>query len=267
MRVIARLLYCFAGTLAVAVALQSADCVAAPVSGYKVIAKYPHSTESYTEGFFYRDGVFYEGTGLKGHSAVLAIQPETGKPIQRLDLPSQYFGEGIVDWGPDIYEWTWQSHLCFVYDRFSLRLVKQFTYTGEGWGMTRTAKEIITSDGTAILRFRDPATFKETRHIVVKDGAKTIDQLNELEFVKGEIYANIWHSDRIARISPRDGHVIGWIDLSGLLPEAQKANDESVLNGIAYDAQHDRLFVTGKQWPTIFEIKIVNPSGRPSKVQ
>ena len=267
MRVIARLLYCFAGTLAVAVALQSADCMAAPVSGYKVIAKYPHSTESYTEGFFYRDGVFYEGTGLKGHSAVLAIQPETGKPIQRLDLPSQYFGEGIVDWGPDIYEWTWQSHLCFVYDRFSLRLVKQFAYTGEGWGMTRTAKEIITSDGTAILRFRDPATFKETRHIVVKDGARTIDQLNELEFVKGEIYANIWHSDRIARISPRDGHVIGWIDLSGLLPEAQKANDESVLNGIAYDAQHDRLFVTGKQWPTIFEIKIVNPSGRPSKVQ
>jgi len=114
MRVIARLLYCFAGTLAVAVALQSADCVAAQVSGYKVIAKYPHSTESYTEGFFYRDGVFYEGTGLKGHSAVLAIQPETGKPIQRLDLPSQYFGEGIVDWGPDIYEWTWQSHLCFT---------------------------------------------------------------------------------------------------------------------------------------------------------
>jgi glutamine cyclotransferase len=125
--------------------------------------------------------------------------------------------------------------------------------------MTRTSTELITSDGTATLRFRNPATFKETRHIVVKDGARTIDQLNELEYIKGEIYANVWHSDRIARISPRDGHVIGWIDLTGLLPDDQKINDESVLNGIAYDAQHDRLFVTGKQWPTIFEIKVLPP--------
>lgn len=232
--------------------------VAAPIAGYKVVAKYPHSTESYTEGFFYLDGLFYEGTGLKGHSAVIATQPETGKVVQQLDLPPQYFGEGIVNWGPNLYEWTWQSHICFVYDRFSLRPVKQFTYTGEGWGMTRTAKEIITSDGTATLRFRDPATFRETRHIVVKDGAKSIDQLNELEYLKGEIYANIWHEDRIARISPQNGHVIGWIDLTGLLAADQKIDDESVLNGIAYDAQHDRLFVTGKQWPTIFEIKIVS---------
>jgi glutamine cyclotransferase len=233
---------------------------AAPVAGYKVVATFPHSTDSYTEGFFYLDGLFYEGTGIKGHSAVIATQPETGKVVQQLDLPPQYFGEGIVNWGPNLYEWTWQSHICFVYDRFSLRPVKQFTYTGEGWGMTRTSKEIITSDGTATLRFRDPSTFKETRHIVVKDGAKPIDQLNELEYIKGEIYANIWHEDRIARISPQNGHVIGWIDLTGLLPADQKINEESVLNGIAYDAQHDRLFVTGKQWPTIFEIKIVNPA-------
>ena len=145
-----------------------------------------------------------------------------------------------------------------MYDRFSLRLVQELTYAGEGWGMTRTSKEIITSDGTATLRFRDPATFKETRHITVHDGKTTIDQLNELEFIKGEIYANVWHSDRIARISPKDGQVVGWIDLSGLLPAHQKLNDESVLNGIAYDAAHDRLFVTGKQWPTIFEIKVVS---------
>ena len=123
--------------------------------------------------------------------------------------------------------------------------------------MTRTTKQIITSDGTAILRFRDPETFKEVRHITVKDGAKEIQQLNELEYIHGEIYANVWHSDLIARISPRDGHVIGWIDCTGLLPEDQKINDESVLNGIAYDAQHDRIFVTGKQWPKVFEIKIV----------
>ncbi|HEY0796785.1 MAG TPA: glutaminyl-peptide cyclotransferase [Acidisarcina sp.] len=230
----------------------------APVEGYKVVARYPHSAESYTEGFFYLDGLFYEGTGMNGRSKVMAIEPKTGKVVQQIDLAPQYFGEGIVDWGPNIYEWTWQSHVCFVYDRFSLRMIKQFPYRGEGWGMTRTAKEIITSDGTSALRFRDPETFKEVRHITVKDGARPIEQLNELEYIKGEIYANVWHSDRIARISPRDGHVIAWIDLTGLLPENQRINEESVLNGIAYDAQHDRLFVTGKQWPTIFEIKVVS---------
>lgn len=233
-------------------------CSAAPVAGYRVVASYPHSTESYTEGIFYLDGLFYEGTGRKGHSAVMAIQPETGRPIQQLDLPAQYFGEGIVNWGANLYEWTWQSHTCFVYDRFSFRLIKQFSYTGEGWGMTRTSREIITSDGTSTLRFRDLETFHETRHIVVRDGTRPIDQLNELEFIKGEIYANVWHQDRIARISPQDGHVIGWIDLTGLLPDDEKVDGESVLNGIAYDAQHDRLFVTGKQWPKIFEIKMVS---------
>jgi glutamine cyclotransferase len=242
---------------ALVAALLTATCTAAPVSGYKVVAKYPHSTDSYTEGFFYLDGLFYEGTGLSGHSAITVSQPETGKSLQRIDIPQQYFGEGIVDWGPNLYEWTWKSHICFVYDRFTLREVKRLTYSGEGWGMTRTATQIITSDGTGTLRFRDPNTFKEIRRIVVKDGSSKIDQLNELEYIKGEIYANVWHSDRIARISPLDGHVIGWIDLSGLLPEDQKVNAEAVLNGIAYDKQHDRLFVTGKQWPAIFEIRIV----------
>jgi glutamine cyclotransferase len=253
---------CIALSFALAAYLLIADCAAAaPTLSYKVVARYPHSTDSYTEGFLYLNGLFYEGTGIAGHSALLAIEPETGKAVQKRDMPPEYFGEGIVDWGSNIYQWTWQHHICFVYDRFSLRTVKQFSYTGEGWGMTRTAKEIITSDGSATLRFRDPATFKETHHILVKDGTKTIDQLNELEFIKGEIYANVWHSDLIARVSPRDGHVIAWIDLSGLLPDDQKINAESVLNGIAYDAQHDRLFVTGKQWPAVFEIKVV-PLGR-----
>jgi glutamine cyclotransferase len=237
--------------------LQSASALAAPVFGYKVVARFPHSTESYTEGFFYLHGMFYEGTGRKGHSEVLVTQPETGKVMQRLELPAQYFGEGIIDWGPNLYEWTWQSHIGFIYDRFSLRKLSQFTYDGEGWGMTRTAKQMITSDGTSTLRFRDPATFKEVRHIVVRDGTRAVEELNELEYVKGEIYANVWHSDRIARISPRDGHVIAWIDLSGILPDDQRVDAESVLNGIAYDAQRDRLFVTGKQWPAIFEIKVV----------
>jgi glutamine cyclotransferase len=242
----------------VAVLLFSGDHAdAAPIYGYKVVATFAHSTESYTEGFFYLDGIFYEGIGINGHSAILAVAPETGRILHRHDLPPEYFGEGIVDWGPYVYQWTWKSHVCFVYDRFSLQVAKRFTYAGEGWGMTRTAKELITSDGTATLRFRDPETFRETRHIVVKEGSKVIRQLNELEFIKGEIYANVWHSEMIARISPRDGHVIAWIDLKGLLPVEQRIDDEAVLNGIAYDAKYDRIFVTGKRWPTVFEIEVV----------
>ncbi len=251
------LLHAARGLALIAAFCAVGRAAAAPVAGYRVVAKYPHATSSYTEGFFYLGGLFYEGTGLEGRSKVVVTRPQTGEAVQQLQLPPQYFGEGIVDWGPNLYEWTWQSHICFVYDRFSLRPIRQFRYTGEGWGMTRTDRELITSDGTATLRFRDPETFKETHHVIVKDGSQPILQLNELEYVKGEIYANVWHSDRIARISPRDGHVIGWIDLTGILPEDQKADAESVLNGIAYDAQQDRLFVTGKQWPTIFEIKIV----------
>ena len=237
--------------------LSSGYANAAPIYSCKVVATYPHSTDSYTEGFFYLDGIFYEGIGINGRSAVMAIAPETGRALLRHDLPSEYFGEGIVNWGPNVYEWTWKSHVCFVYDRFNLQPVKKFTYMGEGWGMTRTTKELITSDGTATLRFRDPNTFRESRHILVKDGTKIINQLNELEFIKGEIYANVWHSDMSARISPQDGHVIAWIDLTGLLPSNQRIDVESVLNGIAYDPQHDRIFVTGKRWPAVFEIEVV----------
>ena len=218
---------------------------------------FPHSTESYTEGFLYLDGIFYEGIRINGHSAILADAPETGRILQRHDLPPDDFGEGIVDWGPEVYQWTWKSQVCFVYDRFSLKVVKRFRYAGEGWGMSRTEKELITSDGTATLRFRDPETFRETRHILVKDGNKVVSRLNELEFIKGEIYANVWHSDMIARISPRDGQVIAWIDLKALLPVAQRIDDEAVLNGIAYDAKYDRIFVTGKRWPTVFQIEAV----------
>ena len=242
-----------------------AHAAATPVYGYQIVAKYPHLTSSYTEGFLYLNGLFYEGTGLEGHSALLANNPATGQPMQRRDLPPQYFGEGIVDWGPNLYEWTWKSHICFVLDRFTLRTVGQFSFDGEGWGMTRNAKEVITSDGTATLRFRDPKTFQPTHTLLVKDGAQPIDQLNELEWVHGEIYANVWHSDRIARISPKTGQVLSWIDLTGILPDNQRVNAEAVLNGIAFDAAHDRLFVTGKQWPTIFEIKLVPPASQHSR--
>ena len=233
---------------------------APPVYGYKVVATYPHSTSSYTEGLLYLDGRFYEGTGLEGHSQILAEDPATGRTLQHHDLPPNVFGEGIVDWGPNLYQWTWQTHIGYVFNRATLAQVATFTYTGEGWGMTRTAHELITSDGTATLRFRNPANFAETRHIVVRDGLMPVTQLNELEYIKGEIYANVWHTNRIARISPETGKVLAWIDLSGILPLTMQLGSEAVLNGIAYDAPHDRLFVTGKQWPTIFEIKLVSPT-------
>jgi glutamine cyclotransferase len=245
-----------------AILASSAPQSTTPVQSYTIVKTYPHSTSSYTEGFLYLDGKFYEGIGRTGQSAVIATDPETGKILQRANMPEEYFGEGIIDWGPYLYQWTWQSHVCFVYNRSTFRLVKKFAYTGEGWGMTRTPKELITSDGTSTLRFRNPETFQETRHVTVKDGPTEISQLNELEYIKGEIYANVWHSDRIARISPKTGQVLAWIDLTGLLPENLKVDAESVLNGIAYDPQRDRLFVTGKQWPAIFEIKILTP-GQP----
>jgi len=242
------LLCCFASASAFA---------ATPVLGYKVVATFPHATSSYTEGFFYLDGLFDEGTGLEGQSAIMAIDPPTGRVVRKYQIPPQYFGEGIVDWGPYLYEWTWQTQIGFIYDRATFQLVRTFHYTGEGWGMTRTAKEIITSDGSATLRFRNPKTFAVTRSLNVTDAGQPVTQLNELEYIKGQIYANVWHSNRIARISPADGHVIDWIDVSGLLSPMLQGGPEAVLNGIAYDAQHDRLFVTGKQWPLIFEIQIV----------
>jgi glutamine cyclotransferase len=246
--------------LALALLLATALTASAqtPVDTYKVISTFPHDTSSYTEGFFYLNGHFYEGTGRKGQSQIL-VYDLTGHLLQHHDLPPQYFGEGIVDWGPNLYEWTWQSNLGFVYDRATLRPLAQFTYTGEGWGMTHDATTLITSDGTATLRFRDPKDFHELRNITVTDQGTPVTLLNELEFIHGEIYANVWHTNRIARISPKDGHILAWIDLTGLLPDVLQLDPEAVLNGIAYDPQHDRLFVTGKQWPTIFQIKLQPP--------
>lgn len=227
-----------------------------PVEGYTVVRKLPHSTENFTEGFFYLDGHFWEGTGLPRHSQVLEEEVETGKVLHSVDLPPELFGEGIVNWGPYLYEWTWHARTVFVRDRATLQVVRTLHYDGEGWGMTRDEKEIITSDGSSELSFRDPETFSVVRTLTVHDGPSLVRQLNELEWVKGEIYANVWHEERIARISPKDGHVIAWINLAGILPEEDRVNAESVLNGIAYDAAHDRLYVTGKQWPVVYEIKV-----------
>jgi glutaminyl-peptide cyclotransferase len=181
----------------------------------------------------------------------------TGKVLQKYDLPAQYFGEGLTDWDSQLIQLTWQAHEGFVYDRFSFSLVRTFPYEGEGWGLTHDKTQLIMSDGTSYLRFFNPATFKETKRIrVVDEAGHPVDQLNELEFVGGEIYANLWQTDQIVRISPRTGKILGWIDLSGIIDKRELSDPGAVLNGIAYDVATARLFVAGKLWPKLFELQV-----------
>jgi len=224
---------------------------------YRVIHTYPHDRQAYTQGLLYQDGHLYESTGLNGRSSLRMVELETGRVLQSFPVPEKYFAEGLASWGSTLVQLTWQSQIAFIYDRFSFRLLRTMHYDGEGWGLTEDGRNLILSDGTANLRFLDPATFHEVRRIVVKDRGTRITELNELEYVHGQIYANIWHTDRIARISPATGQVLGWIDLTGLLPPGSVSDPEAVLNGIAYDPVHDRLFITGKLWPKLFEIKVV----------
>jgi glutaminyl-peptide cyclotransferase len=227
-----------------------------PTYGYQVVRSYPHDPRAFTQGLFIRNGFFYEGTGQPGESGIRKVKIETGEVLQVRPLAEPYFGEGIVEWKGAIVQLTWQHGIGFVYEAETFDPIKTFTYKGEGWGLTHDGTRLIMSDGTARLRFLDPETLKETGQITVRDPRGPVEKLNELEFVNGEVFANVWGLDRIARISPSDGRVTGWIDLSGLLPKSDRANAD-VLNGIAYDAAADRLFVTGKWWPRVFEIKVV----------
>jgi len=229
---------------------------------YRIVHAYPHDPQAYTQGLVYIDGHLYESTGLIGRSSLRMDDLTTGRVLQSAPVSSPHFAEGLAPWGSTLIQLTWQSHVAFVYDRFSFRLLRTLHYDCEGWGLTEDGRNLILSDGTAEVRFFDPKTFREVRHIDVKDRGAPVAQLNELEYIHGQIYANVWHTDRIARISPVTGQVLGWIDLVGLLPANQRSDPEAVLNGIAYDAAHDRLFVTGKLWPWLFEIKVV-----PSQVK
>ena len=241
----------------IAIALITSIATASfAADGYRVVHTYPHDRNAFTQGLIFLDGHLYESTGESGHSSLRMVDLETGRVLQNAPLEQKYFGEGLTSWGSTLVQLTWLSHIGFVYDRFSFRLLRSFNYDYEGWGLTQDGKNLIESDGSSTLRFLDPVTFKEVRHIDVADGEHAVQELNELEYIHGEIYANVWHTDRIARISPINGHVLGWIDLAGLLPADQKPGPEGVLNGIAYDAEHDRLFVTGKLWPMLFEIKV-----------
>lgn len=227
----------------------------APTYGYRVVRSYPHDPGAYTQGLIYLDGVLYESTGLNGRSTLRKVRLENGEVLQQTRLEEHYFGEGITAWEDTLVQLTWQSGVGFVYDRTTFQKKRTFTYAGEGWGLTNDDARLILSDGTAHLRLFDPKTFRETARMTVRDGGAPVEQLNELEMVRGEIFANIYQTDRVVRISAKDGQVTGWIDLAGLLTPRERAAAE-VLNGIAYDAKGDRLFVTGKLWPKLFEIKI-----------
>jgi len=228
-----------------------------PEYTYDIVHTYAHDPKAYTQGLFYLNGILYESTGLWGESSIRKVRLETGEVLEKRDIPEQYFGEGIINWKDRLFELTWKSELGFIYDFASFTPKGQFKYPGEGWGLTQDGKRIIMSDGTAQLRFWDPETLRETGRLTVTDDSGPVNELNELEWVKGEIYANVYQTDRIARINSASGKVVGWIDLTGILRQADRTGQEDVLNGIAYDARTDRLFVTGKRWPKLFEIRLI----------
>ena len=246
-----------------------------PVYTYEIVKTYPHDPRAFTEGLFFYDGFLYESTGQEGHSTLRKVNLETGKVVQQFELPGESFGEGISLLDGKIYQLTWREGICRVFDVKDFTLIKEFRYLGEGWGMTTDGTNLITSDGTHLLRFIDPQTFKTVRSVpVIQDNGKPLFLLNELEWVNGEIWANIWHSEDtetgttqgrmpnigrpniIVRIDPASGRVLGWIDLAGISPDEVERDSENTLNGIAYDAATDRIFVTGKNWKKLFEIKI-----------
>jgi glutamine cyclotransferase len=228
----------------------------ARVATYEVVHTYPHDPGAFTQGLLYEGGYLYESTGLEGQSSLRKVELATGRVVQKIDVPSPYFAEGLAEWQNRLVQLTWVSHVAFVYDRTNFRKLSELRYSGEGWGLTHDGRHLIMSDGSDTLRYLDPLTFHTIRKLSVKDAGEPVINLNELEYINGEIFANVWQTDSIARISPETGRVNEWVDLTGLLPASDHTPDTDVLNGIAYDAKENRLFVTGKRWPKLFEIRI-----------
>ena len=229
-----------------------------PVYTYKIVNVYPHDPNAFTQGLVFDDGILYEGTGLYGSSTLREVELETGEILQIHELASQFFGEGVTIYRDAIIQLTWKSNVGFVYDKNSFELLREFKYPTEGWGITHDEKRLIISDGTSTLHFLHPETFEELEQVEVYDNNGPMNRLNELEYIQGEIYANVWKTDSIARISAQTGQVLGWIKLDGLLSQEDDIGSVDVLNGIAYDAKDDRLFVTGKLWPRLFEIELIS---------
>jgi glutamine cyclotransferase len=227
-----------------------------PVYGYEVVHVFPHDRDAFTQGLVFHEGKLIESTGEVGRSSLRSVEIETGIPIQKVDVPAPYFAEGITLLKGKIYQLTWQHQVGFIYDPATFQNIGKFNYQGEGWGLANDGQSLILSDGTNQIRFLDPDNFQVKKTIAVLDGRKAVTEINELEYIQGEIYANIWHADRIVRINPQTGLAVGWIDLSGLLSRGEVQDEEAVLNGIAYDEATGRLFVTGKLWPKLFEIRL-----------
>lgn len=238
-------------------AVVLASCSIVPVYTYKVVHTYPHDRGAYTQGLVFDSGFLYESTGLLGQSTLRCVELETGTVLKSRALSAQHFGEGVTVCGDRIIQLTWRSQVGFVYDKDSFELWREFTYPTEGWGITYDGQRLIMSDGSSRLYFLTPENFQVTGSIEVTDNGQPVSGLNELEYIRGEIYANVWPTDRIVRIAPETGRVTGWIELAGLLPPEDRTEPVDVLNGIAYDAGNDRLFVTGKLWPKLFEIELV----------
>jgi glutamine cyclotransferase len=228
-----------------------------PIASVDVKNIYPHDTGAFTQGLFFHQGYFYESTGLNGKSTLARKEVKTGKSLQEIRIPQEYFGEGIVLLKNKIYQLTWQNETVLIYDARTFQEVKKIKYHGEGWGLTSDGKHLLMSNGTSSITFHDPGSFKVVREIRVHDGNTPVGSLNELEFIKGEIWANIYTEDLIVRISPKNGKVTGWINLSVLRSYLPRNVQVDVLNGIAYDAKADRIFVTGKYWPKVFEIQLL----------
>lgn len=225
---------------------------------YRVINKYPHDSEAFTQGLIYLDGFLYESTGLYGSSSLRKVQLETGEVLQSIPIDKTFFAEGLAHWNGKFFQLTWREQIGFIYDKERFLKTADFTYGGEGWGLTQDGNSLIMSNGTDKIQFLDPDSLKAINVISVSDNGRPINNLNELEFIDGEIFANIWQTDHIIRIDPLTGKVKGWIDLKGLLDDEKSFKKADVLNGIAYDDENDRLFVTGKFWPYLYEIVLVN---------
>lgn len=227
---------------------------------YEVIQSYSHDPDAFTQGLIYLDGFLYESTGLYGNSSLRKVNLETGQVVQQIDLSVDYFAEGLTNWEEMLVQLTWREGAGFFYDLVDFNLLGQFNYETEGWGLTQDGERLIMSDGTSTLYFLDPDSFQVIDTVTITYQGEGIQRLNELEYIQGEVYANIWQTDEIIRINPDTGAVIGWIDLRGLLPEDERTPETDVLNGIAYDAAEDRLFITGKCWPKLYEIRLVSVS-------
>ncbi len=238
----------------VSLAMSSDDRI--PIQSATVVASYPHDAGAFTQGLVIDQGTLFEGTGQYGQSTLRRVDLETGRVEKSMSLASDYFGEGITLMGEQIFQLTWKEGVCFLYDKQTLAPTGTLRYVGDGWGLTNDGQHLYLSDGSSNIHVLDPKNLKRIRRIRVKQGRRAIDQLNELEFVEGEIYANIWHSDQIARIDPISGDVLGWIDCSQVYPVSSRQDREQVLNGIAYDSVAKRLFITGKNWPRLFEIQV-----------